>query len=51
MVQLPIPRLPYGSRRRFRPEERSYIEQLIETKLSGAASRAASGVVTMTGIR
>ncbi len=31
MVQLPIPRLPYGSRRRFRPEERSYIEQLVAT--------------------
>ncbi len=34
LVQLPIPRLPYGSRRRFRPEERSYIERLIETKAS-----------------
>lgn len=34
MVQLPVPRLPYGSRRHFRPEERSYIEQLIHTKVS-----------------
>ena len=34
MVQLPIPRLPYGSPRRFRPEERAHIEQLIHTKVS-----------------
>lgn len=32
LVQLPVPRLPYGSRRHFRPEERARIEALIRTK-------------------
>jgi hypothetical protein len=29
VVQVPVPRLPYGSRRHFRPEERSQIEALL----------------------
>ena len=32
LVQLPVPRLPYGSRRHFRPEERAQIEALIRTR-------------------
>ncbi|HUR23958.1 MAG TPA: DUF2786 domain-containing protein [Acidimicrobiales bacterium] len=32
LVQLPVPRLPYGSRRHFRPDERAQIEALIRTK-------------------
>ena len=32
LVQLPVRRLPYGSRRHFRPEERATIEALILTK-------------------
>lgn len=34
LVHLPIPRLPYGSRRHFRPDERAHIEALIRTKVS-----------------
>lgn len=34
LVQLPVPRLPYGSKRHFRPEERAHIEALIRTKIS-----------------
>jgi len=33
LVQLPIPRLPYGCRRHFRPDERARIEALIRTKI------------------
>ncbi len=33
VVQLPVPRLPYGCRRHFRPEERAHIEGLIDQKL------------------
>lgn len=29
VVQVPVPRLPYGCRRHFRPEERRQIEDLI----------------------
>jgi hypothetical protein len=36
MVQLPVPRLPYGCRRHFRPEERSHIEQLVRQKVQRA---------------
>ncbi len=36
MVQLPIPRLPYGCRRHFRPEERTHIEQLVRRKVERA---------------
>ena len=32
VVQVPVPRLPYGCRRHFRPEERSHIESLILTR-------------------
>jgi len=32
LVQVPVPRLPYGSKRHFRPEERARIEELIRTK-------------------
>jgi hypothetical protein len=35
IVQLPVPRLPYGSRRHFRPDERNYIEELIRQKVGG----------------
>jgi hypothetical protein len=34
VVQLPVPRLPYGSRRHFRPEDRARIEALIRAKIS-----------------
>ncbi|MDQ6726301.1 MAG: DUF2786 domain-containing protein [Actinomycetota bacterium] len=34
VLQLPIPRLPYGSRRHFRPEQRARIERLISQKVS-----------------
>lgn len=34
VVQLPVRRLPYGSKRHFRPEERARIEELIRTKIS-----------------
>ena len=34
VVHLPVPRLPYGCRRHFRPEERAAIEQLISQKVS-----------------
>lgn len=34
VVHQPIPRLPYGSRRHFRPEDRASIEALIKAKLS-----------------
>lgn len=34
VLQLPVPRLPYGSRRHFRPAERAQIEQLIIQKVS-----------------
>jgi hypothetical protein len=33
LVQLPVRRLPYGSRRHFRPEERATIEALIQTRV------------------
>jgi len=33
IVQLPIPRLPYGCRRHFRPEERTHIEELVSRKV------------------
>jgi hypothetical protein len=33
LVQLPVRRLPYGSRRHFRPEERAQIEALILMKV------------------
>jgi hypothetical protein len=33
IVQLPIPRLPYGCRRHFRPEERTHIEELVGRKV------------------
>ncbi len=33
LVQLPFPRLPYGCRRHFRPEERAHIEAVIRTKI------------------
>jgi len=36
LVQLPLPRLPYGSRRRLRPEERARIEALVDAKLTSA---------------
>ena len=32
LVHVPVHRLPYGSRRHFRPEERAHIEALIRTK-------------------
>ncbi len=32
VVQVPVPRLPYGCRRHFRPEERTHIESLILTR-------------------
>jgi hypothetical protein len=32
VVQVPVPRLPYGCRRHFRPEERTQIESLILTR-------------------
>jgi hypothetical protein len=34
LLQLPIPRLPYGCRRHFRPEQRAEIEFLINQKVS-----------------
>ena len=34
LLQLPIPRLPYGIRRHFRPEQRAEIEFLINQKVS-----------------
>ncbi|MDQ2826413.1 MAG: DUF2786 domain-containing protein [Actinomycetota bacterium] len=34
VLQLPVPRLPYGSRRHFRPEQRARIEHLINQKVS-----------------
>ncbi len=37
MVQLPIPRLPYGCRRHFRPEERTHIEGLVRQKVESTA--------------
>src|SRR5690242_18933686 len=33
LVQLPLLRLPYGSRRRLRPEERAQIEALVDAKV------------------
>jgi hypothetical protein len=33
VVQRPVPRLPYGSRRHFRPEERTEIEALLRARL------------------
>jgi hypothetical protein len=36
LVELPLPRLPYGSRRRFRPEDRTRIEALIEAKVAAS---------------
>ena len=33
IVQRPVPRLPYGCRRHFRPEERSEIEALLRSRL------------------
>lgn len=34
LVQRPVPRLPYGSRRHFRPEERTEIEALLRARLA-----------------
>jgi len=34
VVQRPVPRLPYGSRRHFRPEERDEIEALLRARLA-----------------
>lgn len=34
VLQLPIPRLPFGCRRHFRPEKRVQIENLINQKVS-----------------
>jgi hypothetical protein len=36
VLQRPVPRLPYGSRRHFRPEERAEIEALLRARLAGA---------------
>ena len=33
IVQRPVPRLPYGCRRHFRPEERTEIEALLRARL------------------
>lgn len=33
LVHLPVPRLPYGCRRHFRPAERAQIERLISRKV------------------
>jgi alpha-beta hydrolase superfamily lysophospholipase len=33
IVQRPVPRLPYGSRRHFRPEERTEIEALLRARV------------------
>jgi len=33
VLQLPIPRLPFGSRRHFRPDQRARIERLINEKV------------------
>lgn len=38
VVHQPVPRLPYGSRRHFRPEERDRIEALIRTKVESSGS-------------
>lgn len=36
VVQRPVARLPFGSRRHFRPEERTEIEALLQARLAGA---------------
>lgn len=41
MVDLPIPRLPYGSRRHFRPEERAHIEQLVRRRIERVTQEVA----------
>lgn len=34
VLQLPVPRLPYGCRRHFRPDERARIEDMITRKVT-----------------
>ncbi len=42
IVQVLVPRLPYGCRRHFRPEERNHIKQLVMRKVQQADARAVS---------
>lgn len=41
IVQLPVPRLPYGCRRHFRPEERAHIEDLVSRKVQRVSQEVA----------